>query len=170
MVVGSLLAQPFFFGGGSIFHAMVAETEENMDVNMHAQQNPMYGNLGMQSGMQGGLMGALGMINNALLMQQGQQASLFPTGGSAQPSGVVPQGQQAPFLQVPVHDGLDACTRIKDYKEGGSFVKFEVFHGHSDRSKVLMFIQQFDTTFMGGIFYESSRIRKAATFLKGNAL
>lgn len=66
-----------------------------------------------------------------------------------------------------MYDGLDARTRIKDYKKGGSSVKFEVFHGHSERSMALTFIQQFDTRFMGGIFYESSKIRKAATFLKG---
>ena len=73
---------------------MVAEAEENMDVDMLAQQNPMYGNLGMQPRMQGGLMGARGMTNNAMLMQQ---APLL-TGGSAHPSGAVPQGQQVPFL------------------------------------------------------------------------
>ena len=37
VVVGPLLAQPSFFGGGSVFHAMVAEAEENMDVDMLAQ-------------------------------------------------------------------------------------------------------------------------------------
>ena len=47
----------------------------------------------MQPGMQGGLMGAPQMINNALIMQQGQQAPLFPASGSAYPSRVVPQGQ-----------------------------------------------------------------------------
>ena len=73
-------------------------------------------------------------------------------------------------MQVPVYDGLNAHTRLKDYKEGGSSVKFEPFHGHSDRPKVLTFIQQFDTAFMGGLFYESLKIRKAAMFLKGNAL
>ena len=66
--IGPPLAQPSFFGGGSVFHAMVAEAEENMDVDMLAQQNPMYGNLGMQPGMQGGLMGASGITNNAMLM------------------------------------------------------------------------------------------------------
>lgn len=90
-VVAPQLAQPSFFGGGSIFHAMVAEAEENLVVDMHAQQYPMYGNLGMQRGMQGGLLGAPGMINNALLMQQGQQAPLPFKGGSAQPSVVVPR-------------------------------------------------------------------------------
>ena len=70
----------------------------------------------------------------------------------------MPQGQLVPFLQAHVYDGLDAHIWIKDYKEGGSFVKFEVFHGHSERSKALMFIQQFDTVLMGGIFYESSNL------------
>ena len=50
---------------------MVAEAEENMDVDVTAQQNPMYGNLGMQPSMQGGLMGAPGITNNAMMMQQG---------------------------------------------------------------------------------------------------
>ena len=47
---------------------MVAEAEENMDVDVIAQQNLMYGNLGMQPRMQGGLMGALGVTNNAMMM------------------------------------------------------------------------------------------------------
>ena len=85
-------------------------------------------------------MGALGVTNNAMMMQQGQLAPLFPIGSSAHLLGAVPQAQ-VPFLQVPVYDGLDACTRIKDYKEGDSFVKFEPFRGHSDRSKAPMFIQ-----------------------------
>ena len=95
-------------------------------------------------------MGVPGITNNAMLMQQGQPAPLLPTGGSAHLSGVVPQEQQVPFLRAPLYDGLDARTRIKDYKEGGSSVKFEPFHGHSDRSKALTFIQQFDTAFMKG--------------------
>lgn len=49
-----------------------------MLLDMLAQQNPMYGNLGMQPGMQGGLMGAPGMINNALT-NVGRAASPSPS-------------------------------------------------------------------------------------------
>ena len=51
----------------------------------------MYGNLGMQPRMQGGLMGAPRAANNAIMMQQGQPAPLFPMGDSAHLSGAVPQ-------------------------------------------------------------------------------
>ena len=51
--VGPPLAQPSFFGGGSVFHAMVAEVEENMNVDMLAQQNPMYGTLVCNQGCKG---------------------------------------------------------------------------------------------------------------------
>ena len=48
-------------------------------------------------------------------------------------------------------------------------MKFESFNGESDKKKALSFIQQFDNAFSGGNFTEASKIRKAASFLKGNA-
>ena len=82
----------------------------------------------------------------------------------------VPQQQLHPFLQQAVYDQLEPEGKIKDFKEGGAVVKFEVFNGHSDRTKVLTYLQQFDTTYMGGLYTEASKIRKASSFLKGNAL
>ncbi len=49
-------------------------------------------------------------------------------------------------------------------------MKFDTFHGTKDKLKALAFIQQFDAAFSGGNFTEASKVRKAASFLKGNAL
>ena len=49
-------------------------------------------------------------------------------------------------------------------------MQFETFNGTDERLKALLFLQQFDTTFAGGHFTEWSKICKATTFLKGNAL
>lgn len=49
-------------------------------------------------------------------------------------------------------------------------MKFETFTGLQNKLKALTFIQQFDAAYSGGNFTESSKVRKAATFLKGNAL
>ena len=76
----------------------------------------------------------------------------------------------APFLQQPVYDNLTPKGAAKDYDEGGKAVKFESFSGTQDRLKALTFIQQFDAAYSGGNFTESSKIRKAATFLNKNAL
>ena len=76
-----------------------------------------------------------------------------------------------PYLMPPVYDQLTPLSsKQKDYKEGGQAVKFETFSGMQDKLKALTFIQQFDAAYSGGNFTESSKVRKAATFLKGNAL
>ena len=76
-----------------------------------------------------------------------------------------------PFLMPLVYDHLTPKSlRPKDYKEGGQAVKFDTFSGMQDKLKALTFIQQFDAAYSGGNFTESSKVRKAATFLKGNAL
>ena len=107
----------------------------------------------MQPGMQAGMHGMSGMpgvgtINN-------------PYMGNPTP---------IPFLQPPAYDNLTPKGRAKDFKEGGSAVKFDTFTGVQDRQKALIFLQQFDAAYSGGNFTESSKVRKAATFLKGNAL
>ncbi|MCO5571715.1 hypothetical protein L7F22_025462 [Adiantum nelumboides] len=75
-----------------------------------------------------------------------------------------------PLLKAPVYDSLTPKGKAKDYKEGGQAVKFEPFFGTIDRMKALIFLQQFDAAFTGRNFTEASKIRKAASFLKGNAL
>ena len=56
------------------------------------------------------------------------------------------------------------------YKEGGASVQFDTFDGETDKMPPLIFIQQFNAAFLGGNFIEVSKIRKAASLLKGNAL
>ncbi|MCO5589100.1 hypothetical protein L7F22_043066 [Adiantum nelumboides] len=62
--------------------------------------------------------------------------------------------------------GYPEQGKPKDYEEGGQAVKFDTFHGTHDKLKALLFLLQFDAAFAGGNFTESSKIRKAATFLK----
>ena len=101
--------------------------------------------------------------------------------GFSQPSGQMPArtgelGSQnvpkgLPFLQPPIYDNLTPLSaKAKDYKEGGQSVKFVTFSDMQDKLKALTFIQQFDAAYTGGNFTESSKVRKAATFLKDNAL
>ncbi|MCO5577844.1 hypothetical protein L7F22_031679 [Adiantum nelumboides] len=82
-------------------------------------------------------------------------------------------GSEPNYLQPFLCTGYDNLTpkgKLKDYKEGGQAVKFDTFHGTHDKLKALLFLQQFDAAFAGGNFTEASKIRKAATFLKINAL
>ncbi len=74
-----------------------------------------------------------------------------------------------PMMQTLPTDPMTAYEKPKPYKEGGAAVQFDIFRGFEDRTKALSFIQQFDAAFAGGNFTESSKVRKAATFLKGNA-
>ncbi|MCO5579519.1 hypothetical protein L7F22_033374 [Adiantum nelumboides] len=85
-----------------------------------------------------------------------------------------PRGANDPFtvptLQTIPYDNLEAPEKPKAYKEGGATVKFETFNGFEDKTKPLTFLQQFDTAYAGGSFTEASKVKKAATFLKGNVL
>ncbi|MCO5563833.1 hypothetical protein L7F22_017482 [Adiantum nelumboides] len=71
---------------------------------------------------------------------------------------------------VPPQPLLKPVGKAKDYKEGGAAVKFDSFDGQKNKLKALIFLQQFDAAFSGGHFTEASKVRKAASFLKGNAL
>ncbi|MCO5549134.1 hypothetical protein L7F22_002600 [Adiantum nelumboides] len=104
--------------------------------------NPMYGNIGVQPGFQCAA-GSYGMPEASMGMA-----------GFSQPDARTE----------------NMAGEAYDYKEGGQAVKFDTFHGTHDKLKALLFLQQFDAAFAGGIFTESSKIRKAATFLKTNAL
>ncbi|MCO5590461.1 hypothetical protein L7F22_044431 [Adiantum nelumboides] len=80
-------------------------------------------------------------------------------------------GLRMPLLRnAPAYDNLTPKGKPKDYKEGGLAVKFDTFHGTHDKLKAMLFLQQFDAAFARGNFTEASKIRKAATFLKTNAL
>ncbi|MCO5575128.1 hypothetical protein L7F22_028925 [Adiantum nelumboides] len=129
--------------------------------------NPMYGNIGVQPGFQCaigsyGMPGAnMGMVGFS--QPYAQNLNLTGRAGGNFGSGM-------PLLNAPAYDNLMSKGKPKDYKEGGQAVKFDTFHGILDKLKALLFLQQFDVAFAGGNFTEFSKIRKAATFLKTNAL
>ena len=85
------------------------------------------------------------------------------------PYGVPPSmGTIGDIVKLPIHSSLSGKPTA--FKEGGSLVKFEPFDGTSKRLKALTFIQQFDIVYHIGNFIEESKIRKATTMLKDNAL
>ncbi|MCO5562494.1 hypothetical protein L7F22_016121 [Adiantum nelumboides] len=59
----------------------------------------------------------------------------------------------------------DKSKKVREFKEGGQSIKFETFLDY----KALSFIQQFDIAFAGGRYSEHSKIRRAASYFKGNA-
>ncbi|MCO5604802.1 hypothetical protein L7F22_058974 [Adiantum nelumboides] len=71
-----------------------------------------------------------------------------------------------PMFQSLPYDNLTPLEKPTPYKEGGKGVTFTTFTGFDDRKKALSFLQQFDR---GGNFTEASKVRKAATYLTGNA-
>lgn len=170
-------ANPGYFGGGSVFQAMAglpAGFQGYMPRGSPGMMpieaiNPLYANIGLQPGYQT-MQTPLVMpgVPNAMAgfsQLSGQMAARTGELGAER----VPRG--LPYLQPPVYDNLTPLsTKAKDYKEGGQAVKFETFSGTQDKLKALTFIQQFDAAYTGGNFTESSKVRKAATFLKGNAL
>ncbi|MCO5581228.1 hypothetical protein L7F22_035106 [Adiantum nelumboides] len=163
------------FGGGSVFQAMIRPSPSlhgfMPDIAHGAMQagscNPMYGNIGVQPGFQCaagsyGMPGAnMGMAG--FTQPYAQNQSMTVRAGGHLNSGM-------PLLNAPAYDNLTPKWSPKDYKEGGQAVKFGTFHGTHDKLKALLFLQQFDAAFAGGNFTESSKIRKAATFLKTNVL
>ena len=66
-----------------------------------------------------------------------------------------------PMLQTLPYDNLGVFEKPKPYKEGGATIKSDTFSGFEDKTKALTFLQQFDSAY--------SKVRKAVTFLKGNA-
>ncbi|MCO5582662.1 hypothetical protein L7F22_036560 [Adiantum nelumboides] len=74
------------------------------------------------------------------------------------------------FYKANQYDFLeDKSQKVREFKEGGQSIKFETFSGYKDASKALSFIQQFDIAFAGGRYSEHSKIRRAASYFKGNA-
>ncbi|MCO5579289.1 hypothetical protein L7F22_033143 [Adiantum nelumboides] len=157
---------PGYFGGGSVFQSMIRPSP-GFQGYMPSTGNAMYDNIGVQLGFQI-VPGSLGMAGTDLGMAGPSRPYVRPmdlSGGT----GVSPN-TDIPLLKPPVYDSLTPKGKAKDYKEGGQAVKFEPFFGTTDRMKALIFLQQFDVAFTGGNFTEASKIRKAASFLKGNAL
>ncbi|MCO5571927.1 hypothetical protein L7F22_025678 [Adiantum nelumboides] len=74
-----------------------------------------------------------------------------------------------PMFQSLPYDNLTPLEKPTPYKEGGKGVTFTTFTGFDDRKKALSFLQQFDKAYAGGNFTEASKVRKAATYLTGNA-
>ncbi|MCO5605150.1 hypothetical protein L7F22_059330 [Adiantum nelumboides] len=154
---------PGYFGGGSVFQSMIIPSS-GFQGYMPSTGNPMYDNIGVQPGFQI-VPGSLGMAGTDLGMAGPSRPYVRPMDLSGR-TGVSPN-TDIPLLKPPVYDSLTPKGKAKDY---GQAVKFEPFFGTTDRMKALIFLQQFDATFNGGNFTEASKIRKAASFLKGNAL
>ena len=66
------LPQPSFFGGESVFHAMLDGVEEDDPAVIYGQQHPMYGIVGMQPDMRGAMQGAPSIVTNMQALQVGQ--------------------------------------------------------------------------------------------------
>lgn len=79
-------------------------------------------------------------------------------------------GMVRPKHVPPMYDRMKALGKLTTYKEGGSLVKFESFDEAFEKLEVLTLIQQFDSAFYKGSSIEESKIWKAMTMLKDNAL
>ncbi|MCO5552007.1 hypothetical protein L7F22_005515 [Adiantum nelumboides] len=131
------------FGGGSVFQAMIRPSPA-----LHGfMPDNAYG--AMPPGSSNPMYGNIGV-------QLGRLGGNF--------------GSRMPLLNAPAYDNLTSKGKPKDYKVGGQAVWYDTFHGTHDKLKALLFLQQFDAAFAGGNFTEFSKIRKAATFPKTNAL
>ncbi|MCO5584291.1 hypothetical protein L7F22_038215 [Adiantum nelumboides] len=74
------------------------------------------------------------------------------------------------FYKANQYDFLeDKSKKVREFKGGGESIKFDTFLGYKDASKALSFIQQFDIAFAGGRYSEHSKIRRVASYFKGNA-
>ena len=130
----------------------------------------MYGSIGMQPGFQG-TQGTFGMPQGSfgLAGYANQQVPIVHTSSMLSGPGTFMQPSSIPLMQAPYMDPVMAFEKPKPYKEGGAAVVFDTFRGFEDRTKALSFLQQFDKAYAGGNFTEASKVRKAATFLTGNA-
>ncbi|MCO5613084.1 hypothetical protein L7F22_067358 [Adiantum nelumboides] len=72
-------------------------------------------------------------------------------------------------MQTVSFDNLESMDKPKPYKDDDQSVQFDTFSGFDERTKVFSFLEQFDKAFIGRNFTEAFKVRKAATFLKGNA-
>ncbi len=171
-------AHPGYFGGGSVFESMAGYAPGAQSYMpgtvfqgmQNVMPNPMYANMGLQPGFQG-LQSGFGLPQHTFGMA-GHESLPTATAFAApevMASREFPTPSHVPMLSALPYDRLAPMDKQKPYKEGGSDVKFETFRGFQDRTKALSFLQQFDAAFAGGNFIEASKVRKAATYLKGNA-
>ncbi|MCO5579902.1 hypothetical protein L7F22_033768 [Adiantum nelumboides] len=163
------------FGGSSVFQVIIRPSPELHGLMLDnaygaipaGGSSPMYGNIGVQPGFHCAT-GSYGMPGANMGMAGFAQPNAQNLNMASRPGGNF--GSRMPLLNAPTYDNLTPEGEPKDYKEGGQAVKFDTFHGTHDKLKALPFLQQFDAAFAGGNFTESSKIRKAATFLKNNGL
>ncbi|MCO5551821.1 hypothetical protein L7F22_005324 [Adiantum nelumboides] len=92
----------------------------------------------------------------------------FSTTASKEEDSDITTEEDSSMKSLP-YDNLTPLEKPTPYKEGGKGVTFTTFIGFDDRKKALSFLQQFDKAYTGGNFIEASKVRKAATYLIGNA-
>ncbi|MCO5575866.1 hypothetical protein L7F22_029671 [Adiantum nelumboides] len=132
--------------------------------------NPMYGGIGMQPGFQS-TQGHFGMpqVNFGMAGITNQQPNMASPGQINSGQGTQMNPNSVPMFQSLPYDNLTPLEKPTPYKEGDKGVTFSTFTGFDDRKKALSFLQQFDKAYAGGNFTEASKVRKAATYLTGNA-
>ncbi|MCO5588027.1 hypothetical protein L7F22_041981 [Adiantum nelumboides] len=169
---------PGYFGGGSVFQSMAGHAPGNQFYTsgtvfggaQTTMPNPMYGGIGLQPGFQS-TQGQFGMPQASFGMAgiANQQPYMTSPGqlNSGQRTQINPNS--VPMFQSLPYDNLTPLEKPTPYKEGGKGVTFTTFTGFDDRKKALSFLQQFDKAYAGGNFTEASKVRKAATYLTGNA-
>ncbi|MCO5558511.1 hypothetical protein L7F22_012096 [Adiantum nelumboides] len=141
---------PGYFGGGSVFQSMAGHAPGNQfytpgTVFGGAQTmmpNPMYGGIGLQPGFQSNH-GQFGMPQASFGMAgiTNQQPYMASPGQFNSGQGTQINPNSVPMFQSLPYDNLTPLEKPTPYKEGGK----------------------------GGDFTEASKVRKAATYLTGNA-
>ncbi|MCO5614771.1 hypothetical protein L7F22_069055 [Adiantum nelumboides] len=148
--IPSPTSYPGYFGGGSVFQAMVGPStglEGYIAGNVfRAMQpgmvNPMYGNIGVQPDFQGAY-GNLGMLGIHFGMAAQNVNNTRKTGDVSARMAT----HEVPRLKAHVDDNVAPSSQPKEYKEGGAAVKFDTFNDTMDKMKVMTFIQQFDVAY-----------------------
>ncbi|MCO5593463.1 hypothetical protein L7F22_047477 [Adiantum nelumboides] len=141
---------PGYFGGGSIFQSTAGHAPGNQfyapgtvfGAAQTMMPNPMYGSTGMQPGFQS-TQGQFGMpqVNFGMAGITNQQPFVASPGQLNSGQGKLMNPNSVPMFQSLPYDNLTPLGKPTPYKEGGK----------------------------GGNFTKASKVRKAATFLTGNA-
>ncbi|MCO5555148.1 hypothetical protein L7F22_008690 [Adiantum nelumboides] len=105
------------------------------------------------------------LANDPEVIQNSRFMALLQPPLPSQPVGT--QKQKPEPVKAQPQEQCSGCST--PYKEGGKGVTFMTFTGFDDRKKALSFLQQFHKAYAGGNFTEASKVRKAATYLTGNA-
>ncbi|MCO5559154.1 hypothetical protein L7F22_012747 [Adiantum nelumboides] len=132
--------------------------------------NPMYGGIGIQPGFQS-TQGQFGMplANFGMAGITNQQSYMASPSQLNSDQGTQMNPNNLPMFQSLPYENLTPLEKPNPYKEGGKGVTFTTFTGFDDRKKALSFLRRFDKAYAGGNFTEASKVRKAATYLTGNA-